>query len=152
MGWVKNFHVCAAIPLSRKFLCCTNILGLTIAPVCVVSSITICARISKFWHSHAHVLPSALRRRLDEGLTKVHYSMRAQFSCYHTSSQPTYRELFQYASDQPDAKFKGSVVVLANGLGCNLIIIKTAKTMRPDVCTQKLHDTCTIYDYVQRME
>ena len=57
----------------------------------------------------------ALRKRLESGLAKANLRMRAQFSCYHRATQPSYREMFHYASDQPNAKFKGSVVVLANG-------------------------------------
>ena len=71
---------------------------------------------------HAGILmqirtPAALRKRLQSGLAKAHLKRPVvEFTCYHRATQPTYREIFQYASDQPDVKFKGSVVVLANGV------------------------------------
>ena len=55
---------------------------------------------------------------MEAKLAKVDYHMVVPFTCYHRATQPTYHELFEYASDQPDAKFKGSVVLLQNGLWC----------------------------------
>ena len=109
-----DMYLSAAILLSRKWWCSMKMLVPIIAPVKQnIRSHLICS--SLYSQSHANAFTSALRKRLDAGLAKAYCRRLTQFSCYHRSRQPTYRELFKYASDQPDGKFKGSIVILGNG-------------------------------------
>ena len=57
---------------------------------------------------------NALQHRLSTNLASFGLVAHARLTCRHWPAQPTYYEMIDFASKQPDGPFMGDIVVLGN--------------------------------------